>query len=225
MRRKLVAVFIFYAVLISCTEHPTPKKTGYYRIDLPKKEYRLIDSLSFSFEFELPQYAELNFERTKRDPNFFNIDFLPFGARIHMSYVPVDTNLPQLLEDTRKLVFEHTIKAQDIREKVYQNPSRDVYGILYSISGNAASSCQFFLTDSINYFLRGALYFNVTPNPDSLAPVSDFIEKDILHLIESFSWTQEQKDQQEKRGGSIPRLPTGKTHPTDARFPTGLEQN
>lgn len=197
MRRKILAACSLCSILLlACADQPTPKKIGYFRIDLPEKKYSLIDSLDFPFRFELPQYAELNFTRTKKDSNFFNIDFLPFGARIHMSYVPVDTNLPQLLEDTRELVFKHTIKAQDIREQVYQNPSRDVYGILYSISGNAASSSQFFLTDSTSHFLRGALYFNVTPNPDSLAPVSDFIEKDILHLIESFSWRQEPKDLQ-----------------------------
>lgn len=195
MRKKFLAIAIFGTVLLNaCDNSVTPKKTGYYRIDLPEKEYGLVEKLPFPFKFELPQYAELNFKRTKEDSNFFNIDFRPFAARLHMSYVPVDTNLPKLLEDSRELVYKHTIKAQDIREKVYQDPEKEVYGILYSISGNAASPSQFFLTDSTEYFLRGALYFSVSPNPDSLAPVTNFIEKDIFHLIESFNWDREPKD-------------------------------
>lgn len=192
----IIGFAICLLLLNACEEPVTPKKIGYYRIDLPEKEYRKIDSIPFPFEFDLPQYAVVNLKRTKEDPHFFNIDFPRFTARLHMSYLEVDTNLPKLLEDTRELVFKHTIKAQDIREKVYQNPKEDVYGIFYGITGNAASPTQFFLTDSSKHFLRGALYFSVSPNPDSLAPVTEFIEQDILQMIESFKWTQEQKDLQ-----------------------------
>jgi gliding motility-associated lipoprotein GldD len=63
-----------------------------------------------------------------------------------------------------------------------------VYGILYDIKGDAASNTQFFLTDSTHNFIRGALYFEVHPNKDSLAPVLEFINKDLVHLIETFEW-------------------------------------
>ncbi|MCK5170865.1 MAG: gliding motility lipoprotein GldD, partial [Bacteroidales bacterium] len=72
--------------------------------------------------------------------------------------------------------------------KVFVRPEKDVYGILYEIEGNAASSVQFFLTDSIKHYIRGALYFNVEPNKDSLAPVINFVKEDIKILIESFEW-------------------------------------
>ncbi|NOZ45910.1 MAG: gliding motility lipoprotein GldD, partial [Chlorobi bacterium] len=68
------------------------------------------------------------------------------------------------------------------------NYDDNVYGILYDIKGNAASSINFFVTDSTQHFLRGALYFNSKPNKDSLAPVVDFIRKDIVHLMETFKW-------------------------------------
>jgi hypothetical protein len=32
------------------------------------------------------------------------------------------------------------------------------------------------------------LYFDTTPNEDSLRPVNDFLMKDMLHLIETFEW-------------------------------------
>jgi hypothetical protein len=47
---------------------------------------------------------------------------------------------------------------------------------------------QFFLTDSVNHFLRGALYIREVPNIDSIQPVIDFLEPDIIRLIETTSW-------------------------------------
>ncbi|MEY4458857.1 MAG: hypothetical protein RIT38_62, partial [Bacteroidota bacterium] len=34
----------------------------------------------------------------------------------------------------------------------------------------------------------GALYFDTTPNADSLAPVIDFIYQDLKQLVSSFRW-------------------------------------
>jgi hypothetical protein len=44
---------------------------------------------------------------------------------------------------------------------------------------------QFVLTDSVNHFFRGALYFNTVPNQDSLAPVVEYVKEDIIHLVET----------------------------------------
>jgi gliding motility-associated lipoprotein GldD len=92
------------------------------------------------------------------------------------------------VEDSRSLVYKHTIKADAIDESPVIRPEENVYGIIYDLRGNTASSLQFFLTDSIQNFIRGSLYFNTTPNSDSLAPVVGFIRKDIMHMIESFEW-------------------------------------
>ena len=70
----------------------------------------------------------------------------------------------------------------------YEDKEKSVYGVLYEIKGNAASSVQFYATDSTKHFLRGALYFNTVPNKDSLAPAIQFVEEDIIHLIETLSW-------------------------------------
>ena len=69
-----------------------------------------------------------------------------------------------------------------------EDPEREVYGILYDVEGEVASQLQFFLTDSTDYFFRGALYFNCRPNPDSLAPVLNFIHSDVEKLIETITW-------------------------------------
>lgn len=188
-------ISIALAILSACESNSIPRPEGYYRIDLPEKKYHRVDSLTFPFQFEIPQYASINLERTAQNPNFLNLDFKRFGARVHLSYAPVDTNLAQLLEDSRSLVYKHVVKAQDIQENQIVNTEEAVFGMYYQIEGNAASSSQFFVTDSNNHFLRGALYFNVEPNYDSLAPVLDFIKKDIEHMLETFSWQSPENSQ------------------------------
>lgn len=188
MKIKVVLAVVLLSVLASCGNENVPRPTGYFRIDLPAKEYRTVDDIPFSFQFELPQYAHPNLERTKKDSNLFNIDFAKYNARIHMSYIKVDSNINQLSEEARSLVYKHVVKAQDIREELIINPEEKVYGTFYHIEGNAASGSQFYLTDSSRHFVRGALYFNVEPNYDSIAPVQQFIKADIERMIESFKW-------------------------------------
>jgi gliding motility-associated lipoprotein GldD len=92
------------------------------------------------------------------------------------------------MEDSRTLAYKHSLKADAIQEQVFMNPRDNVYGLIYRIEGNAASPMQFFLTDSTNHFLRGALYIREVPNIDSLKPVIDFLEPDIIRLIETTTW-------------------------------------
>lgn len=58
----------------------------------------------------------------------------------------------------------------------------------FDLGGNTATANQFFVTDTTKHFLRGALYFDATPNADSLSIVNDFLKKDLEHLINSLKW-------------------------------------
>jgi gliding motility-associated lipoprotein GldD len=60
--------------------------------------------------------------------------------------------------------------------------------MFFRVGGNVATANQFFVTDSANHFLRGALYFDATPNEDSLGVVNKFLIDDVLHLINTFKW-------------------------------------
>ena len=122
-------------------------------------------------------------------PYWISIDYPFYQGRIYLSYKPVQHNLPKLLEDSRSLVLKHITKATSIHEQPVIDESRCVYGMLFEIKGaETASPFQFYVTDSTNHFLRGALYFNVIPNNDSLSPVIDFIKDDILQMIATLEW-------------------------------------
>ena len=182
----LIVVGLFF--LNACKRNYTPKPRGYFRIDLPQKQYSKFDT-TFPYKFDYPSYTNIKKDRSKVSEKYWiNIEFPELNGTIHISYKDVNNNISQIMEDTRDLAYKHTIKADAINEKIFMKPEKDVYGILYEIEGNAASSVQFFLTDSTDHYLRGALYFNTQPNKDSLAPVINFVKKDIIRLIESFEW-------------------------------------
>jgi hypothetical protein len=110
-------------------------------------------------------------------------------ATIHISYLSLGKDkLSALLEDSHTLLYKQSAKAEAIDESQIFMPERNVYGILYDIKGNAASPVQFYLTDSLHHFVRGALYFYTIPNQDSLSPVVSYVREDMLKLIDSFHW-------------------------------------
>lgn len=175
-----------------------PKPRGYFRIAFPEKKYVLYDSVC-PFTFEIPTYSNVQPDKNVRaEPCWINLNFPKFQGTLHLSYKPVNNNIQSYLEDTYTLASKHQIKASGIEEQLVKKDADKVYGLIYQIKGNAASSVQFFLTDSVHHFIRGALYFNAVPNTDSIAPVVEFIEKDIEHLITTFRW----KDV--KLSGSLP---------------------
>ena len=168
-----------------------PRPQGYPRIDFPQKTHYLYAG-NCPFEFEYPVYSKIsNHKGQTTMPCWLNIDFIPFKGRLHLSYLhPTDSlALAKYMEDTRSLAYKHTIKAHAIDEHIIKISKEQVYGIVYDIKGsNTASSLQFYLTDSMNHFMRGALYFSVPPNNDSLSPVISFVKEDIDHFMGSFRW-------------------------------------
>ena len=179
-------------LLLSCNQNYTPLPRGYFRIALPEHDYHLSDT-TYPYYFEYPVYT--NFVSSPQNPNqkyWANIEYPQFDATIYLSYKPVNNNLITYLEDAYTLVSKHIPKAEDISDSLIVDRTRNIYGLMYKIEGSgAASPFQFFVTDSSSHFLRGALYFNMVPNNDSLEPVIDFISTDIEHLINTIKWDKE----------------------------------
>jgi gliding motility-associated lipoprotein GldD len=172
----------------SCGKTSIPRPYGYFRVDLPPHAYRTIDTLNLPYRFDLPRNARIISRQAKGEMYWIDIYYPKLNASIYCSYKPVNGNLINLVEDTRKIVYKHSVRADGISEKVFEHPERKVHGILYELKGNTASSVQFILTDSTRNFFRGALYFNNVPNKDSIAPMSNYIREDVIRIMESFEW-------------------------------------
>lgn len=167
-----------------------PKPLGYPRIILPAHEYRLLPD-SFPYSFEFSRHAILVEDPASiAEPYWINVHYPAFMADIQLTYKPVRNN-PQLLreylQDAYKLTAKHQIKAYAIEEWVLQTPTGH-RAVVAELSGQVPSQCQFYTTDSVNHFLRGALYFHTATQNDSLAPIIEFIKEDILHMLHTLVW-------------------------------------
>jgi gliding motility-associated lipoprotein GldD len=191
--RALATICLFSLVcsLNSCGDDDdpiAPKPHAYFRLNFPEKKYVPYNS-DCPFTFEMPSYARmLRDTNPGAEPCWLNMDFPSLHGTLHLSYKEIKNGVQGYLDDTYTLASKHQVKASGIEEKLVSRDSSKVYGLIYEIGGNAASSVQFFLTDSTKHFIRGALYFNAVPNTDSLSPVVDFVRKDIYHMIETFEW-------------------------------------
>ncbi len=181
-------------VVISCNSPYTYKKKGYFRIDFPEKKYQLFDKPGYPYVFEYPTYAVVSKDSTffgdKAEDYWVNIDLPQFAGRIYISYKPIgyQGRFDSLVNDAFKMVYrKHTEISTGINDSVMKTPN-GVEGIYFSLGGNTATANQFFVTDSVKHFLRGALYFNAEPNSDSLGIVNDFLKQDLLHLINTLKW-------------------------------------
>lgn len=189
-----VILFMFQTMLLavlvtSCHHQPIPKPKGFLRIDLPQKSYQNFDT-AFPYSFQYPTYSFIKpAQKPVENPYWIDIVFPKFKATIYLSYKPIHDNLRQYTEDSRTFVMKHIPKASSIEEFVVENPENNVYGLIWLIKGQeAASPCQFYLTDSNFHFLRGALYYDFYPNNDSLSPITDFLILDIQHIAQTLKW-------------------------------------
>jgi gliding motility-associated lipoprotein GldD len=183
------------AGLVACNSDYTPKRKGYFKIDFPKHEYRLFDAPGYPYTFEYPVYATVIKDSTffgdeTENGYWINVDFPRFNGRIYMSYKEVGkTDFTKLVNDAFKMTYKHTSKASEISDSLMRTPM-GVTGMFFNVGGNAATARQFYVTDSVKHFLRGALYFDATPNEDSLGIVNEFLQEDMKHLINTLRWKQ-----------------------------------
>ncbi len=197
----------------ACNSTYTSKKEGYYKIDLPQREYTSFQKDGFPYTFEYPVYARVEkdstyFEQDQLNPYWININFPQFGATIFLSYKAIGgkstykikqadgtykdslgTNVfDYMVNDAFKLTNKNESIASSISDSLFHTQN-GITGVFFRVGGNAATAKQFFMSDTTKNFFRGALYFNATPKADSLKPVHDFLQKDLDHLINTFKWT------------------------------------
>ncbi len=179
-----------------CEEHtPVPKPRAYPRVIYPEKAYKPFDASYCHFTFDMPSYAQIEkdtafFDEKPKDECWFNLTVPQLNAQIFCSYYPIHSrkDFDELVSDAFAMTNKHNIKATYIDEIPVHRPEDKVYGVVFDVEGPAASSYQFFVTDSTHNFFRGALYFNTRTRPDSLAPVIRFMKKDIDRMVGTLKW-------------------------------------
>lgn len=179
-------IFFFFLIIIcvSCNDEVTVKPAAKLRLEYPFPDYKRVDP-GCNFTFEMNENAVL----AKKNNCDLNIQYDRMKATIYLTYQQVRTsNLDSLLQDAQRLAYDHTIKANSIPAYPFVNPDSKVYGMFYMIDGNAATQAEFYVTDSINHFLNGAVYFKAKPNYDSIFPAAEYLREDIRRIMETIIW-------------------------------------
>ena len=175
---------------------------GYYRIDLPEHQYKPLDAtealpceqadlvVSPPFTCEQSVYAKTSME-AHRDCLWMTVAYPKLRASFRFTCFEVKNadSLRNLMIMEDKMVKFHYQKADDVQYSVIKDPEAHIWGQTYEIYGKeVATPFQFWLTDSVHQFVRATLYFDGTPNNDSLQPVIQYLKEDAMHLINTFAW-------------------------------------
>lgn len=191
-----IVVSFVLVVLIACNSPYTYKRKGYFKVDFPEKEYATFNQEGFPYSFQYPKYAVISrdssfFNDAPENPWWLNIDVPQLNGTIYLSYKKIGqgkNNFDSLISDAFKMAYrKHTDISTGIKDSLMLT-AKGIEGVYFSLLGNTATANQFFLTDSVSHFLRGALYFDASPNEDSLSIVNEFLRKDINHLINTLQW-------------------------------------
>ena len=192
--RVLTAIMIV-STFVSCggSDNYTPKPKGYMRVDLPAKNYELYDTAALPFAFERPTLAEVELKKNERRLKWVDIKYPELNGVIFLSYIPIKSteDLTGQVDTSYQLLSKHFGFASGVDERQYVDIPNKVYATTYRLQGqNVASTYQFWATDSIRHFLRGSLYIDCVPNNDSLAPVLEYLQADLDHLLETLKWKE-----------------------------------
>lgn len=186
---RLWAMALGAMLLVGCDPTPVARPVGYIRIGLPSQE-NYVDYAREGCDFTAQLNAESAVRLKDSSECWVDVVYPTIMSTIQLTYKPVQEDLETLVEDAQKLAYKHTLKASGMREQFFAYPEKQVYGMYYEMSGASASTTQFYATDSAHHFLRGVLYHYSIPNPDSLAPVTDFMREEMLQLISTIEWTK-----------------------------------
>lgn len=180
-------LYIPLAVLfLGCQSDYVPKPKGYNRIDLPDRDFVYLADKDLPYRFEHSRHLQVEPDSfNMEEKTWINLHYTGLDARVHLTYKPIKGNIENLksyLNDALSLTSKHQIKAYGIDEAVVRTPT-GYTGLVAELSGEVPTQFQFFVTDSTNHFLRGALYFNTAVKNDSLAPIIEYVKTDMMHLI------------------------------------------
>ncbi len=187
---RLISYVCILFIYSSCEETTyTPKPKIYPRVNVPQANYIPFDtSCAYSFLVNSNTIIKPS-EQKQSEPCWIIIIYPSYNATIYISYKPgKKDDIQTYIEESRTLVYNHTIKASAIREKSFTDSLLNKFAMVYILSGDAATPLQFHVSDMNKNFLRGSIYFNHAPNEDSLKPVIQYLQKDIEKIIETIQW-------------------------------------
>jgi gliding motility-associated lipoprotein GldD len=191
-QKNLIAGFVMLALLAGCSGRSefVPKPKGYNRIDLPDVKYQpLTEKHPYYFEHSVHSIIKPDTAGIA-EKDWIYVYYPTLGANVQLTYKDVKQDkkkFQEMVNDAFRLTSKHQIKAESIEEAHIKTP-KGLSVTLFELSGEVPSQLQFFTTDTTKHFFRGALYFRTSTKNDSLAPVIEYVKKDMIHLLNTLEW-------------------------------------
>ncbi|EOZ96019.1 GldD [Indibacter alkaliphilus LW1] len=187
---RVFALLLIVSFLSACQGDYLPKPKGYNRIDLPERGFIRLEG-DFPYSFEHSKHAIVESDSFNLSEEYWiNLNYHSLGGKVHFTYLPLKSDgkdLKSVLNDAINLTAKHQVKAYGIEESITLTP-RGYTGVVAELSGEVPTQFQFFVTDSTDNFLRGALYFDTAMKNDSLAPAIEYIKVDMVHLMNTLEF-------------------------------------
>ncbi|MGK0138812.1 MAG: gliding motility-associated lipoprotein GldD [Algoriphagus sp.] len=191
---RLVIFVMLSLCLIACNTQEVymPKPKGFNRMDLPKQAYlKLTEPHPYSFEYSENAVIEPD-TFGKAEPHWIIVHYPELKSRIQFTYKPLKGNLDRLtkhIDDAYKLAAKHHVKATSQKERVVELKSGK-RAVLIDIEGEVPSHFQFYITDTSQHYLRGAVYLMEPSLNDSLSPLINYLKEDCMHILETLTWSK-----------------------------------
>ncbi|HBK84145.1 MAG TPA: gliding motility lipoprotein GldD [Flavobacterium sp.] len=181
---KFFLSFLSIYFLQSCTTNVVPRPTSQLRLEYPEPVYNKKAS-QYPFSLEINDFSTIQ----SKENGGIEVHYPKMKATVYLSYKPIRNDLEKLLTDAQKLTYKlHVMKADEIIEQPFINPDKKVYGMFYSVGGDAASNALFYATDSTKNFVTASVYFYAKPNFDSILPATNYIANDMKKMLETIKW-------------------------------------
>ena len=183
--RSLLLISII--IVSSCKDEIiVPKPKAFLNLKYPKPNYSKINEIPFSFD--LNNLVKIENIVEKKDNFDVKLNYDIINASLYLNYIKIENNFNELISQNNFNLNNHAKVAIKASKQDFSDENRKVFGTLYELIGPVASPSQFYVTDSVDNFLAGTLFFKIKPNYDSLFPAIYYVKNDIIRLIETIKW-------------------------------------
>ena len=178
--KPLFAASLIALALTSCSHSrpaPVPRPEGYPRLQLYPAAYHSIRIGAM----ELQVNDSVRVELTDTAAGWFNLRYPAYDITVACTLSPIHsaTQLTQVLANRTERLNRNLGQA---RAAAVQVPPRNA--LLLKAPAATLTPLQFLVTDSASYVLSGVAMMTCEVNPDSVAPVVNAVESDIIHLLQ-----------------------------------------
>ncbi|MAO72296.1 MAG: hypothetical protein CMD02_07330 [Flavobacteriales bacterium] len=185
MKKLIVVLFILILVLSlffykKKYEYYIPKPEALVKIELPDSRISLFKDEKISFNYSNSSVVSVK-------DNFYSIEYPDYSSSISFRISPLlDFDLE--LYNFENSISIHEKQGANINANIIQDTSENIYGVLcYLVGNNIATSSQFFVTDSADFFVRGGLDFECAISSE-IEVQNIIMKQEILKFIQSLRW-------------------------------------